>query len=510
MKIFSASDIRAWDAYTIRHEPIVSVDLMERAAAACFLWIRERYHIDRVFKIFCGTGNNGGDGLAIARLLAAEGYHVHVYIAGSIQNCSPDFKANFEKINVAGISVTVLEDTTSFPSVSAEEMVVDALFGTGLNRPPEGIFASLIHYLNASGANIISIDIASGLFADKSLFEEPASSTAEQPVVIRPRYTLTFQSLKLAFLLPENEPFTGEVVVLPIGLSKAFEETVDTPYSLIDSNLVKKIYKPRKAFSHKGDYGHACLLAGSYGMMGAAVLSSGACLRSGAGKLTCHTCAQGYAILQSGVPEAMCRVSGESFLSADIAGLEGFDAIGIGPGIGNHPEHALLLKNLFSRFARPVVMDADALNTMSREKELLTSVPEGSILTPHPKEFERLFGPAASGFERIQQALSIAAARRLYIVLKGHFTLIATPEGKGFFNSTGNAGMATAGSGDVLTGILTGLLAQGYSPYEACILGVYLHGLAGDLAAGEISQEALIAGDIIRYMGKAFTTIAAL
>lgn len=274
----------------------------------------------------------------------------------------------------------------------------------------------------------------------------------------------------------------------------------------IDGSLVNKILKPRDPFTHKGNYGHACLVAGSYGMMGAAVLCAKGCLRSGVGKLTCFIPKVGYGVMQTSIPEAMVKVCGKKYIK-EIDDLNNFDVLGIGPGIGIYKSHALLLQKIFLEYKKPIVIDADALNILSANKKLLQRIPAESIITPHPKEFERLFGKSDSDIERTAQALQMSHQYKIFIVLKGHHTLIAAPDGKTWFNSTGNAGMATGGSGDVLTGILTGLLAQGYSSLEACLLGVYLHGLAGDIAAEELSQNALIAGDIIDNLGNAFKQV---
>ncbi|MDB5224101.1 MAG: YjeF-related protein [Chitinophagaceae bacterium] len=278
------------------------------------------------------------------------------------------------------------------------------------------------------------------------------------------------------------------------------------PGHSIDAFLVHKILKPRDPFTHKGNYGHACLLAGSYGMMGAAVLAAKACARSGVGKLTCFIPKIGYDIMQASIPEAMVKVCGKKTIK-EIDEVSKFDVLGIGPGIGIYKSHSRLLQNIFSEYRKPMVVDADALNILSENKKLLNSIPAESILTPHPKEFERLFGKTKTNAERTELALKMAHQYKIYIVLKSHHTLIAAPDKQAYFNSTGNAGMATGGSGDVLTGILTGLLAQGYSSLETCLLGVYLHGLAGDIAAGKLSQHALIAGDIIDNLGNAFKQV---
>jgi NAD(P)H-hydrate epimerase len=503
MKIFSVKQIRDWDSYTIEHESLQSIDLMECAATASFDWIIRNFDDYYHFKIFCGRGNNGGDGLGIARLLKSIRYHVSVYIPSSDSNGSEDFQENLEKLKKTSVDINLLQDEQSFPQVSDEDVIIDCLFGTGLNKPVDGLYKKIIHFINSNSSPVISIDIPSGLYVDKS-----SRSKSEQPAIVRADYTLTFQNQKLAFLVAENEPYIGQVIVIDIGLSEQYENSTQTPLEYIDESIITSIYRRRNDFSNKGNFGHASLLCGSFGMMGAAVLCASSCIRSGAGKLTCVTCEAGYNILQVSVPEAMCKVSGEKHIQ-NFTDFDGFDTVGIGPGIGKYESHKKLLEDLFANFKKPVVLDADALNILSENQDMYFSIPANSIITPHPKEFERLFGKSESDFAQIDLALLKAKELKIYIVLKGHHTFIATPEGKGYFNSTGNSGMATAGAGDVLTGIITGLLAQHYSSMESCVLGVYLHGLAGDMAAQEISKEALIAGDVIRYLGNAFKAICA-
>ena len=498
MKIFSAEQIKNWDLFTIKNEPVASVDLMERAAKACTDWIIGKFSNTISFTIFCGKGNNGGDGLAIARLLIQNNFPISVYVVESNSIGSSDFNINLQRLKEISSAIYFLESPEAFPEIKKDDIIIDSLFGTGLNKKPSGIFKKLILHLNNSGAQIISTDIPSGLYTDIN---------SNGNAIIYARYTLSFQQQKLAFLLPENEPFFGEVVILDIALSQEYYDNEKSIFELIDRNTIEKIYVPRKPFANKGDYGYACLVAGSYGMMGAAVLSAKACLRSGAGKLTCYICKEGYVIIQTAIPEAMCKMFGNTFIK-DIENLKNFDAVGIGPGIGRHLSHKQLLQKVFKNSKNPIVIDADALNVLSSYPALYKSIPPGSIITPHPKEFERLFGKSGNDFERINMALQKANELNIYIVLKGHNTLIATPDGKGYFNSTGNAGMATAGAGDVLTGILTGLLAQKYNSLDTCILGVYLHGFAGDLAASKLSKEAMIASDIIDNLGDAFIQIS--
>ena len=496
MKILNAEQIRAWDQYTMGHEPIASIELMERAAKKCFEWLEDNSWFVHSFSIFCGKGNNGGDGLAIARMLAGQGCTVSVNILEFGHRGTDDFQANLAKLHqYPSVSIQFIQDETNFHLLPKDTVIIDALFGSGLTRPLEGITAKLVGHINNSGCAIIAIDIPSGMSVDRS---------SKGNTIVKANYTLSFQCYKPAFLVAENAEFMGEIVILDIGLSPEFLSTLKTNFEVIDNPIIRSIYQPRNSFAHKGNFGHAMIVAGSYGKIGAAVLSARAGLRSGAGLLTCYTPKCGYEILQTAVSEAMILTDANSSIITKIDDdISKYNSIGIGPGLGTASETRVALKELLAVYNKPVVIDADALNGLSMEKTL-PSLPPGSILTPHPKEFERLFGECKNEFDRIEKAVAIAKSLNCLIVLKGHHTFIATPIGKGYFNNTGNAGMATAGSGDVLTGIITGLLAQEYSPEKAGILGVYLHGLAGDIAAKEFSQEAMIAGDIIDNIGKAF------
>lgn len=495
MQIFATEQIRAWDEYTIRHEPLASVDLMERAATACYDWLLKHNYKGRSFSIFCGKGNNGGDGLVIARLLAQSNHPVTVYILEFGHKGTVDFQINLARLHDTTAAIRFISSEEALHPMPTSDVVIDALLGSGINRPADGLTASLIKHINNSGHEVIAIDIPSGLFVDHS---------SRGNMVIKARHTLSFQCFKPAFLMPENAAAIGQIHILDIGLHPAFLTTQDAPFELIDQPVVSRLLQPRPPFSHKGDFGHAALVTGSYGMMGAAVLCARACLRSGVGKLTCHIPASGYTIMQVSVPEAMCKTAENEHPAQE---MDKYDTIGVGPGLGSAAANTNLLYSLFEQNRRPMVIDADGLNTIGREKDLLNKIPAGSILTPHPKEFERLFGKTANDYDRIQLALQKAATHHFYLVLKGRYTFIASPDGKGYFNSSGNPGMATGGTGDVLTGILTGLLAQKYAPLHAAIIGVYLHGYAGDLAAAYTSQPSLIASDLIDFLGQAIQSI---
>jgi NAD(P)H-hydrate epimerase len=509
MKILTAQQIKDWDEYTICHEPIASIDLMERAAGKCFNWLDEKDCLVHPFVFFCGKGNNGGDGLALARMLAAKKCSLTIFILEPGHKGTEDFQTNLARLHqyIDG-DIHYVQDETNFHEIPTGTIIIDALFGSGLSRPLEGIAAKTVEHINKSGCKIISIDIPSGLSVDQS---------SKENTIVKAKHTLSFQCFKPAFLLAENAEYVGEVHILDIGLHPDYLQTIKTKYELVDEKIIRSIYKPRNRFSHKGNFGHALMITGSYGKMGAAVLSAKACLRSGVGLLTCQIPNCGYEILQSTVPEAMVITDfNSSFITKTEDDVTKYDAIGTGPGIGTASETRTFLKELISSYKKPVLIDADAINGLAMEKKL-PPLPPGSILTPHPKEFERLFGECKNDFERIEKALLNAKLLNCLIVLKGHHTFIATPgskarpydvAGRGYFNSTGNAGMATAGSGDVLTGIITGLLAQDYPSEQAAILGVYLHGLAGDIAAVKISQEAMIAGDITESLGEAFLQLS--
>lgn len=496
MEILSAEQIRAWDQFTMQQEPIASINLMERAAAACFSWLETNDYLDKSFSIYCGKGNNGGDGLALARMLSLQDCPVTVHILEFGHLGTDDFQVNLARLHQTPVEIRFVQGPENFSPVPAGNILIDALFGSGLNRALTDVTAQLADHINQSGNEIIAIDIPSGLFADSSSKGNPA---------IQARHTLSFQCYKQAFLLPENEAYVGEVHILDIGLHPDYLRQVTSELELVDPAIIHAIYRPRKDFAHKGNFGHALLIAGSYGKIGAALLSSRACLRSGAGLLTTQVPVCGYSILQTALPEAMILTDEDAKVNTGFPGeLKGYSVVGIGPGIGQDPRTRHLLQDILQRYKRPSVLDADALNILSEDPSLFALLPPYSILTPHPKEFERMFGPSTNDFERLRLASDRAKEHQCVIILKGHYTFIAMPGGKGYFNSTGNAGMAKGGSGDVLTGILTALLSQGYSPGEAAILGVYLHGLAGDLAALTHSRESMLPSDLTDHLGAAF------
>lgn len=496
--IYNVATIREADKYTIENEPIASVDLMERAATAC---------TDKLFDlgltsempvyIVCGPGNNGGDGLAIARLLIRKGFTVSTFIPDPEEKYSEDFAVNLERLTNMQAEIKYLKDFNE-ENIYDNAVLIDALFGSGLSRKLTGIYAETITKFNNSNGYKVSIDIPSGLYCD---------TVTDSESIVKAEVTLTFQYPKQAFLFRESEEFTGEWHVLDIGLLSSFFSTGRTNSYFIEQDDIQFIIKHRSRFGHKGTYGHALLISGSKGKMGAAVLSARACLRSGAGLVSAYVPACGCNIIQTAVPEAMVLVSETDDHLSKLPDIESFSAIGIGPGIGKSEETANMLKLLIQQARVPLVLDADALNILSENKTWLAFLPENSILTPHPGEFKRLAGKSANSFERLQLLREFCIKYKVYVVLKGAYSAICTPLGKCFFNPTGNPGMATGGSGDVLTGIITSLLAQHYSALDACWAGAYLHGLAGDLASENLGENSLIAGDIIDYLPDAFNSI---
>ena len=467
MRILNTTQIKELDAYTIQHEPITSVDLMERASRAFCDWFFERLDVSTKVLVVCGTGNNGGDGLAIARMLNQWGYAVTVFIVRGGPE-SPDFKTNEERLPSSVEKQDIL-DAAESASFSTYDVVIDAVFGSGLSRQPAGIYAKVIEYINEAEATRIAVDLPSGLMADSHA----------SPPIVRADHTVSFQLPKLAFMLPECHQFTGEWHTVDIGLSKEFIREAVTPYFYTRSKDVRRILRPRSKFDHKGTFGHALIIAGSRGKMGAAVLAAKGALRSGVGLLSVHVPESGYSILQTAVPEAMVEVDDDpNVFSSSPAEMHRYNVIGVGPGLGQDSQTAKMLGETLTRFGKPVVVDADALNLIAADRSLRSVIPPGSVLTPHPKEFQRLAGEWDNDFQRLKMLRELAVSLKVVIVLKGAHTAVANERGEVFFNSTGNPGMATGGTGDALTGIITGLLAQNYSPCEAAVAGVYLHGLA--------------------------------
>lgn len=489
MKLFTTPQLKTLDAYTIAHEPISSLDLMERASVAITDWLLQYFEKPQPILVVAGAGNNGGDGLAVARLLATCGFEVEVILVNPDGKLSEDCEANRKRLVEQG-RVKISEIRNSSFVIRNSSFIIDALFGSGLNRPLEGVYADVVKQINQSGAQVISIDIPSGLFGEDNITNTPEN-------IIKANITLTLQFPKIAFLLPENEEYVGEWQVLDIGLHPDGISQIESTYFYTDKDSIP-LLKNRGKFSHKGTYGHALFIGGSYGKMGAAVLASRACLRTGVGLLTIHTPECGVTILQTAVPEAMCLPDKEhSYVSLLTEDVSPYSAIGIGCGLGTEPETAKVLKHLLVETKQPLVLDADALNILAKHPDWLTLIPKNTVITPHPKEFERITGSYKNRFEQIEIARAFSKKHCIFVVLKGAFSAVVCPDGEVHFNSTGNPGMAKGGSGDILCGMMLALLAQGYSPKESAILGVFLHGQAGDRAAADYGQTEMIGSDII-------------
>ena len=477
IKIFATDKVKELDQYTIQHEPISSIDLVERAATTFVHEFCRRYSKQVRIVIFAGQGNNGADALAIARLLNEESYRVETYLFNPTEHLSVECEQNKQRLlDMERIEFTEVVRDFEPPTLTDRDVVIDGLFGSGLNRPLTGGFAAMVNYINQSEAEVVAIDIPSGLFG-----EDNRKNDSE--AIIKASLTLTFGFPKLAFLFPENEQYVGEWKILDIGIHPdAIYETA-SPYSLVTEEDISYSLKSRKRFAHKGTFGHALLIAGSKGKMGAALLSAKACLRSGAGLLTVHIPTRGESIFQTAFPEAMLSLDANPDYFSTVPEIGSYSAVGMGPGLGQHLESAAAIERILQSSTKPVVIDADAINIMASNKDLFNKIPPRSILTPHPKEFDRIAGESTNSYDRLMKAQSFAAEHKICIVLKGAYTAICSPAGNIYFNSCGNPGMATAGSGDVLTGIILGLLAQDYSPETAAVVGVFLHGTAGDLAA---------------------------
>lgn len=500
MKIFTAAQIHELDNYTITHEPIKSIDLMERAAKTITRAIMDEWTDRTPMVIFAGPGNNGGDSLAVARLLAEENYKVSVYLFNIHNKLSDDCAANKQRLIDSKRVGHFTEVTLNFdpPELTEDMVVIDGLFGSGLNKPLIGGFASLVKYINQCPAKVVSIDIPSGLMCEDNTYNIHSN-------IIRADLTLTLQQKKLSMMMADCQKYIGRLRVLDIRLSKEYIDKTEANCRILEEQDVRRLLMPRDDFAHKGAMGNALIIAGSYGMAGAAVLATRACLRSGVGKVTVHTPRRNYLVMQTAVPEAVMQMDHEETYFSESVDSTDFDALGIGPGLGLVENTAIALIGQIRRTSCPIVADADALNILANHQAWMQQLPSGIIMTPHPKEFDRMAGSTSNNdYERLIRAQQMAEHIKGYIILKGHHSALCMPDGHIVFNATGNSGMATAGSGDVLTGILTALLARGYDKGTACQLGMYLHGLAGDLAAKEVGKESMVASDIIQFLPKAF------
>jgi hydroxyethylthiazole kinase-like uncharacterized protein yjeF len=493
MKIFNAEKIKELDKLTIETQKITSLELMERAALQAFLWLVNHFHDKKtVYHIFCGVGNNGGDGLVIARMLKQNFFEVHIYVVPFSEKFSNDFDSNLERLKECNLTYEVIKADSEFPNIAENHIIIDAIFGIGLTRVMDSWLQLLIQKINYHQSFTVSIDVPSGLFLNQ-----------KTNVAIHSDVVLTFQLPKLAFYLPDNENFINEIVLLPIDLDEKAIEFIPSNYFYTNLNEIKKRYKPISKFSHKGTQGHVLLIGGCFGKIGAMVLASQATLRSGCGLATVFIPKCGYEILQTATPEAMVITDESYHRISNIAFNFQPKAIGIGMGIGQDVATAEAIFDFLKNNSIPLVIDADALNILSEHQEWLNLLPKNSILTPHPKELERLIGTWNDDFDKIEKVKVFAKTYHLVVLIKGAFTLIID-EKNVFVNSSGNQALATGGSGDVLSGMITSFRAQGYSAVDAALLGVYFHGRTADIAMNDMGYEGFIASDIIKYLGKVF------
>jgi ADP-dependent NAD(P)H-hydrate dehydratase / NAD(P)H-hydrate epimerase len=490
LPLLTSSQIREADAYTIANEPISSVNLMERAAKAFVGWFVNHFPDKKqAISIYCGTGNNGGDGLAIARILHGHHYKtVNIKITRFSDKASDDFNVNLKKLQ-STISVTEIKPGDNFPDEDGV-IIIDAMLGSGLNKPLHGDYQKLVKHLNTLEKTVVAVDIPTGFFAEGDI---NLDST-----VLKAQLVITFQQPKINFLLPESGPFMECWQAVNIGIDERFVQSLNSPYQFVEEKDIRRLIKPRHKFSNKGTYGHALIVAGQAKTMGAALLCSSACAHAGAGLTTACVPESGLTALNSYLPEIMAVVRQGN----DLPEIEWdkFSTMGIGPGLGNDEGSLALLTDIFTNYKKPVVIDADALNILAEHKQLWAIIPEGSILTPHMKEFDRLFGDSKTWWQRLQIAIQKAKEHKICIILKNDYTITATPDGKAYFNSTSNAAMASGGMGDVLTGVITALLAQKYSPVDACIIGTYIHGKAGDELALPNRMHVVLPGKLISQL----------
>lgn len=504
MKLLNAHQLKELDAKTIQTRDIASIDLMEEAALQVAKFITKHYpptHRDIV--IFSGPGNNGGDGLALARLLVTTGYsNIQVFLFNTNNSLSADCACNAERLQTECPQVAFTEVQQKFeaPELSSKALIIDALFGTGLNKPLSGGYAALVKFINAAQAEVVSIDMPSGLMCEDNTFNSPSA-------IVQATHTLTIGLPKLALILADNQTYTGQMHVLPLHFDENFLNSIATPYHLTHRSDIQPLLKHRPTFGHKGTFGNALLIAGKYGMAGAAVLAAKACLKSGVGKVTLHTPIKNNDILQIAVPEAVLSHDEDERIFSSTENADLYEAVAIGPAIGTDKRTALAFIEQISHTNCPLLIDADGINILGGHKGWISQIPAGTIFTPHAKEMQRLGICNADSYSILLEAINMAKQHNFFICLKGHFTAVCTPQGHVYFNTTGNSGMATAGSGDVLTGIILALLAQQYPIESACRLGVYLHGLAGDLAAETLGEHSLTASDLIAYLPQAFKAL---
>ena len=503
MKIFTTSEIRRIEEMSLRAEGIGEIELMERAASAAAFEIMSRWRPGKRFVVFAGPGNNGGDALAVARLLAEQGYDsIEVFLFNTpTMKLSKACARNRDLLaKMENVKFTEVVNEFIFPPLGKNDVVIDGLFGAGLNEPIKGGFTSVVQNINESQAYIVALDVPSGLFGEWN-------TGTDRRNIIRANLTLTFQFKRLSFFFAENAVNVGECKVLDIDLNRDIIMKTTSIYYLLEDYEVRNLLRRRPDHCNKYDFGSLLLVAGRYGMLGAAVLASRAAMRAGVGMVTVHSPRCGLDVLQTSVPEALFDADKNDIITTDIVMSRRYNTVALGPGIGTNEMTIDAIDRFLKNRNLPCVLDADALNCIAARPMLLESIPQKSILTPHAAEFERLFGKFDTEEERLKKAVDVAKEYKLIIVLKAHHTMVVDNTGKVYINTTGNSGMATAGSGDVLTGIIAGLLAQGYSPQCSAIMGVYIHGAAGDLARRIHGSYGRMASDIVDNIGRAISDI---
>lgn len=504
MKIYTSEDIRAIYRRTIETEGIPSSELIMRMARGVADEIASRWRPNRPMIVFAGPGHNGAETLAVCRILAERGFSPSVYLfnIGGKRLTHECAVCRDELLKSAGGQIHWTEVTNDFnmPVITPQHIVIDGLFGTEISAPLQGGFAWMAREINDAKPTVVSIDLPSGLFGDLN----PLTVNRD---IIHATLTLTMQVPRISFFQRDNAELVGEWRTIDIGLNRDVMLTTPTHYHLVEAHEVKEVLKPRNPFADKSDFGSALLITGCYGMMGASVLAARGALRGGVGKLTVHSPQCGYEVLQSSVPEAMFDADVNKIVISDMKTAHEYDAVGIGPGIGTNEMTVNALELFLKTTVNPVVLDADALNCIASRPTLLREVPVNSIITPHAAEFDRLFGECHSDDARLIKALEKAKEHHIIILLKGHYSALVYPDYRIVFNSTGTPAMATGGCGDVLTGLITALMAQGYNPGVSGWIGMFVHGLAGEIAAKEHGEIGVTAGDIAANIGKAFRQI---
>jgi hydroxyethylthiazole kinase-like uncharacterized protein yjeF len=517
MRVLNAAQMRDADRQTIDDIGIPSMVLMENAGRQVVAALEAAYDdlSDRHVAILCGPGSNGGDGFVVARTLHQRGVGVSVFVIATMAAIKGDARLNVEILGRLGLTVVEISDEQAwdlhFSEISQCDLIVDAIFGTGLKSPLAGMMETVAADVNASGIPVIAIDLPSGLSADHA---EPIGEC------LRAAMTVTLAAPKLPLVLPPGEAHAGSIVVADIGIPPELIDNLAGPrLELLTRDAMREIIHPREADSHKGDYGHVLIVAGSRGKTGAAHLAAVGALRSGAGLVTLAVPKSSQPIVAAMGAEYMTVAldeTPEGTVAVDavqsILDLEQ-DVVAVGPGLGTGPAVTMFVRQLMEKSECPLVLDADALNALASDPDLL-QMGAGSrpiIITPHPGEMSRLANTSVDEVQasRVDVARDFAVQHQIYVVLKGYRTLIATPEGKVFINPLGNPGMATGGTGDVLAGVLSGWLAQLLDAEAACKIAVYLHALAGDLTEADEGEVAMTAGDLAAHLGDAVLDLTA-